>query len=264
MICLLGEMEAGPSFSLDIFINQLAKSGFSKAGEVAAVDDGYGEIAQALHGFDVGVDVGMIGIVDQGAVVDNIAGEENSSGFFEEADAAGRVSGCMNSFEVAITEIDDVIVFKLALGGRRLDFVAGRAPALGLAIEHFLGCVAIRKGEMVFGIGENFCLCTVHTAVGKFVVAADVIEVGVAGDAGEFSLGDKFHMGRETEVAEARVEEKIAIMTAGMPHVAAEEGFDPGLVDKRYIIAHADCFIPVAGLNLHGSTFQVDHVFGTA
>ncbi len=92
----------------------------------------------------------MIGIVDQGAVADNVAGERNSGGFFEEADAAGGVSGRVDDFEVAVAEIDDVGVFKLALGGGRPDFVVGRALPLGLAIKHFHGCVLVRKGEMVF------------------------------------------------------------------------------------------------------------------
>ena len=257
-------MAASFPFPRKIFINELFETGFSKAGEVAAVDDGYGELAQALHGFDVRVDIGVIGIVDHRTVVDGIAGEENSGGFLEEADAAGGVAGRVDDFEMTVAEIDDVGVFKLALGGSRLDLVAGCAPALGQAIKHFLGCVAIRKGQMVLGAGEDFCLRTVHTAVGKFVVATDVIEMGMAGDAGEFPIGDKFHMGCEAEVAEARIEEKIAITAADMPHVAAVEGLDPGLVDQRYIVAHADCFVPVVGINLHNSSFQVDHVFGTA
>ena len=48
-------------------------------------------------------------------------------------------------------------------------------------------------------------------------------------------------------MAEARIEEQVAVAAADMPDVAAEEGLDPGLVDQRDTIGHADGFIPVIG-----------------
>ena len=54
-------------------------------------------------------------------------------------------------------------------------------------------------------------------------------------------------------MAKARIEEKVTVAAADMPHVAAEEGLDPGFVDERDIIGHADGFIPVIGLDAcHG------------
>ena len=46
-------------------------------------------------------------------------------------------------------------------------------------------------------------------------------------------------------MAKARIEEKITVAAPDMPDVAAEEGFDPGLVDQRHVIGHADGFVPV-------------------
>ena len=257
-------MAAWLSFSRKIFINELFETGRSEAGEMATVDDGYGKAAKADQGFHIGVDVGMPGVVDQRAVVDDVTGEENSSGFLEEADATGGVAGRVDDFEVAVAEINDFVVFKLALGGGRYDFVGGCAPALGQEIKHFLGGVAIREGKMVFGVGQDFCLCAVDTTVGELVVATDVIEVGVAGDTGDFSFGHQTDVSAEAEMAEARIEEKIAITAPDMPHVASVERLDPGLVDERHIVAQAERFVPVAGINLHGSSFQTDHVFGAA
>ena len=54
-------------------------------------------------------------------------------------------------------------------------------------------------------------------------------------------------------MAKARIEEKVTVAAPDMPHVAAEERLDPGFVDQRHIIGHADGFIPVFGLDAcHG------------
>lgn len=135
-------MAAWLPFSRKIFINELFETGRSEAGEMAAVDDGCGEAAQADQGFRIGFDVGMPGVVDQRAVVDDVTGEENSSGFLEEADAAGGVAGRVDDFEVAVAEINDVVVFELALGGGRLYRGVGVRPLRlrwGLCCGHGFG-----------------------------------------------------------------------------------------------------------------------------
>ncbi len=62
-----------------------------------------------------------------------------------------------------------------------------------------------------------------------------------------WSFADQFHVLAQAEMAKARIEQKIAVASPDMPHVAAEEGLDPGFVDQRHIIGHADGFIPNAG-----------------
>ena len=58
----------------------------------------------------------------------------------------------------------------------------------------------------------------------------------------------------QAEMAEPAVEEKIAVAAADMPDVAAVEGLDPGFVDQRHVVGHADGFIPAFGLDrLHVS-----------
>ena len=66
-------------------------------------------------------------------------------------------------------------------------------------------------------------------------------------------------------MAKARIEEKVTVAAADMPHVAAEEGLDPGFVDQRDIIGHADGFIPVIGLDAcHGYFVSMMQVFDMA
>ena len=49
----------------NIIVNELAVAHRAEAWEMAAVDDGHRQRAEALHGFDIGWHVGVIGIVDQ-------------------------------------------------------------------------------------------------------------------------------------------------------------------------------------------------------
>src|SRR5919109_586677 len=77
-----GGIVAAPSslrFVAEIGVDQLDVALAAEAGEVAAVHGAHGEAAQPLHAADVVVDVGMIGVVDEGAVVHGVAGEQNSS-----------------------------------------------------------------------------------------------------------------------------------------------------------------------------------------
>ena len=66
----------------------------------------------------------MIGVVDQGAVVDDVAGEEYAVGFFEQADAAGGMARGVDDFEMPVAEVDDIAVGEQALGRGRVYPVA--------------------------------------------------------------------------------------------------------------------------------------------
>ena len=85
----------------------------------------------------------------------------------------------MNDFEMPVAEIDGIAVGQQALGRGGLYPVAGCFPVLGQAVEHLVGGVAISQCPVVAGVCENFRLSLVHAAIGKFMVAADVIEMGV-------------------------------------------------------------------------------------
>lgn len=109
-------MAASGALAREIFVDELVIAGCAEAGEMAAVDDGYGQSAKSVHRCHVVLAVGVIGIVDQRAVVDDVAGEECAAGFFEEADAAGGMARGVDDFEMAVTEIDDIAMGEQALG----------------------------------------------------------------------------------------------------------------------------------------------------
>lgn len=85
------------------------------------------------------------------------------------------------------------------------------------------------------------------------MMAADVVEMRVAGDAGQRPLRHQRHVGPEREMPEARVKQQIAVAPAHMPHVAAVEGLDPRLVNECDAVAHAEGLVPFGGSNAHGT-----------
>ena len=62
----------------------------------------------------------------------------------------------------------------------------------------------------------------------------------------ERTLGDQRHVAAQAEMAEAGVEEQVAVAPAHVPDVAAEERLDPGLMDQRHAVGHADRLVPLA------------------
>src|ERR1700722_3182756 len=82
-------------------------------------------------------------------------------------------------------------------------------------------------------------------ALAELVMAADMIEMGVAGNADEGALADQRHMVTQAEMAEAGVDEQISVAAAHMPDVATVEGFDPRLVNQCDAVAEAERLVPV-------------------
>jgi hypothetical protein len=52
------------------------------------------------------------------------------------------------------------------------------------------------------------------------------------------------HVFLQAEMAETRIEKQITVAPAHMPHIAAVEGLDPGLVNEGDIIAEVNSLIP--------------------
>jgi hypothetical protein len=87
------------------------------------MNDGDGQAAQRLKRRDIGVRVRVIGIVDQRAVINDIAGEDATRRLLEQADRSRRVSGRVD-LETEIAENDHVAIGEGTLGGRQPDPVA--------------------------------------------------------------------------------------------------------------------------------------------
>ena len=100
----------------------------------------------------------------------------------------GEWPGRMDHLEGAVAKIDDVAAFEQTAGRGGLNTVARRVPAIRHAVEHLVGRVAVGERPFVARIGEDGRFGPVHAAVRKFVMAADMIEMRVAGDADERSL----------------------------------------------------------------------------
>ncbi len=134
-------------------------------------------------------------------------------------------------------------------GGRPAPAGCGSAPypsLAGMPIEHLVGGVAVGERPFVARIGEDCGFGPVHAAVGEFVMAADMVEMRVAGDADELSLASPAARGAcRLKWPRPGVEQEVAVAAAHMPDVAAEERLDPRLVDQRHAVAHADGLVPV-------------------
>ena len=89
-----------------------------------------GEAAHLLQRRQIVADVGMIGVVDQRPVIDDVARQQDAGLPLVERDAARRMARRVDHLEGAVAEIDDVAVFENAAGGCGLDPVARGIPAL--------------------------------------------------------------------------------------------------------------------------------------
>src|SRR5262245_25557728 len=219
---------------------------------MAAMDDLDGKAAEHCHGGGVISAIGVIGIIDQRAVIDDVAGEEDAGPCLEERDAARRVSRGVDDLEGAVSEIDQIAMAEKARRRCRCDAIGGSVPAARRGNEHLIGGVAIGERPVAARIGEDRRLGGFDTAVVAFVMTADVVEMGMARDTDDRATGHQRDVAPQADVAEAGVEQEVAVAAAHMPHVAAVEGLDPWLVDERDIVAHADGLVPVAGIDKVG------------
>ena len=86
-------MAAGLPLLRQILVDQLAVAHLAEAREMAAMHDRDIEIAHGEQRLDIVVDVGVIGVVDQRAVIDDVAGQQDAGLLLVERDAAGRMAG---------------------------------------------------------------------------------------------------------------------------------------------------------------------------
>ena len=101
-------------------------------------------------------------------------------------------------------------------------------PSLGQSVEHVVGGVAVGERRLVARVGQDVGFGGMHAAIREFVVAADMIEMGVAGDADYLLFGDQRHMPAQADMAEPGVEQQVAVASPDVPDVAAEEGLIQG------------------------------------
>lgn len=82
-------MAAGLPLLCEILVDKLAVAHLAEAREVAAMHDRNIELAHPQQRLDIVVDSGMIDIVDQRAVIDDVARKQDAGLPLVERDAAG-------------------------------------------------------------------------------------------------------------------------------------------------------------------------------
>ena len=86
-----------------------------------------------------------------------------------------------------------------------------------------------------------------NQALLKFVGGADVVPMGMREETDGRPLREPRHMRSQAERSRAGIDEEIAVATADVPHVAAEEERHERLVDQRDPLAERDPLIPFLG-----------------
>ena len=99
-----------------VLVNDLAEAGRAEAREMAAMDHAHGQGAEPLHGREIVVAVRVIGVVDQRAVINDVAGKEDAGRALEQADAAGGMARRVDDLERSAAEVNDIAVLDRPAG----------------------------------------------------------------------------------------------------------------------------------------------------
>ncbi len=143
------------------------------------MNDGDGQAAQRLKRLDIGVRVRMVSIVDQRAVIDDVAGEEDTRRPLEQADTTRRVSGVWTTSKRRSPRSTT------SCSARDAGPVPGKSGSARLTSLPGTGRTShpwhtVGEGPFVARIGQNGRFSAVDAALAELVVAADMVEMGVA------------------------------------------------------------------------------------
>src|SRR5688500_12396530 len=100
----------------------------------------------------------------------------------------------MDDLKGAIAEVDDFSVIEQTSRRCRSYTIVSRAPSRRQPVEHFIPRIPIGKRPFIARIGQNFSLRPVNVPCRKFMVAADMIEMRMAGDADKRPFANQRHM----------------------------------------------------------------------
>ncbi len=214
---------------------------------VAAVDHSDGQVTQAAHGGDIGLDVAALQFVEQRPVVDRVAGEQHATPRLPEPDAAGGVAREVEHLERAIAEVDDVAVGEqrgrrrsgpLERGARH----AARGHRIDEEVGHVVAGIEIRltdRGSEQGGIEGDHAGRAQFVGLGRvdrpaveLVEPTDVIAVGVGRDRQQFVAHVVLDQVPQRTDPERRVDHEVELATAYVPHVASQERMDVGFGDQ--------------------------------
>ena len=197
----------------------------------------------------------MVSIFDKRAVIDYVACNEDTGGRLPQCDAARGMPRCVNNLELAIAQVNKIsILQQLRRRGGRYPVALRGVGLRRQAIENVIGDIGIGKRGVRRWIGQDLRLGRVHRAGFKLIMAADVIEMRVAGDRNQFAFRHQRNVLTEADHAHTTVEQHIPIAPAHVKHVAAVKLFDERLIDKGHAILQGAHTVPVFGAGtVHGS-----------
>jgi hypothetical protein len=83
-----------------------------------------------------------------------------------------------------------------------------------------------------------------HQPLGEFVMAADMVEMRVAGDRETALFGHQRHMAAQADHPHPGIDQHVAVAAPHVPDVAAVEFLDERFADIGHVVADPACLIP--------------------
>ena len=168
-------------------VDQLAKPGRSEAREMAAMHDGDGKVAQPLHRRGIVRAIRMIGIVDQRSIIDDVAGQQDAARRARKArcrPANGRAYGSTSKRRSprSTTSPSSSRRWRVPADRRSASADQPGRQARRTSRRSRSGRQASIRCAGRRGSSAS-ARCTQRSR--KLVMAADMVEMGVAGDADE-------------------------------------------------------------------------------
>src|ERR1700722_14254271 len=147
---------------------------------------------------------------------------------------------------MTVTQIDDITMLEQPRRWRRLNVIvlAAKAPRRQLA-EHAERRVAIGERFMRGRCRQGCGLQRVAGAARKQVVAADMVEMRVAGQRHDALGLQPWQLRQQINNSETAVDQQVVLATSNVPDIAAIKRIDVLLEDVSDSIAHALVTVPV-------------------
>src|SRR5262245_14934073 len=113
----------------------------------------------------------------------------------------------MDDLKGAIAEINHVTAFQQTASGSSPNTIPFRVPSVWHTVKHCVGRISVSQRPFVPRIGQDRRFSLVHATLREFVMAPDMIEMGVARNADKRTLRDKRNVVTKTEMAKARIKQ---------------------------------------------------------
>ncbi|MDT4854281.1 hypothetical protein FQZ97_885750 [compost metagenome] len=168
------------------------------------------------------------------------------------------MAGGMQHLQHPITQIQHIPFVDQPRRRRRLHAVLGVAQrAVRMRLEHLVTDPVRRQGVGPGGVGQYVRFRRMHQALGEFVVAGDMVEMGMAGHRQQGAPGEPGQLLAQADKARTGVDQQVLVAALHVPEVAAVEGPHVGLADQADAVVAVFDFEPlVAADDFHGGPLR--------